>query len=488
VVGLQGYKILHSIGSGGMGSVYAAEREATGERVAIKFVNSPDTTINEHLKARMAREARAVSHLASPHLVRVFDVGQDDETGLTFLVMELLAGEDLQHLLDRAAPLSPSAALAVVAQACAGLQVAHEAHVVHRDVKPANLHLTRGEGGEITVKVLDFGVAKVKMDEALGSGAHNLTRTGSILGSPLYMSPEQARGAKSIDHRADVWSLGVVLYHALAGRTPFQDVDALGELIMTICQKPAPLVQDFAPWISPGVAAIVHKALRIDREERFPSAAAMGAEIAKLLPQGSRITDATLTSVGSSDKSLVATRLIVTGPSSSPPSVSSAAVSAPSLASLASLPPTSIADHASTAGLANSRETEISRKRGWGVRGAIAAAAALALIAGVVHFTFRFQSDPPAAASSPLPEPVVAGSQVATPAPPTVEARTPESPRTPVTASAAVVVSQVAPPASTTVPSAKATVKVSAKPPASAPTAQPKTPPPPDSASFGGRE
>jgi serine/threonine-protein kinase len=482
VVGLQGYKILHSIGSGGMGSVYAAEREDTGERVAIKFVNSPDTTINEHLKARMAREAQAVSRLASPHLVRVFEVGQEHETGLTFLVMELLLGEDLQHLLDRAAPLAPSAALAIVAQACAGLQVAHEAHVIHRDVKPANLHLTRADDGEITVKVLDFGVAKVKMDEALGAGAHALTRTGSILGSPLYMSPEQARGAKTIDHRADVWSLGVVLYHALAGRTPFQDVEALGELIMTICQKPAPLVQDFAPWISPGVAAIVHKALRIDPAERFPSAAAMGAEIAKLLPEGSRITDATLTSVGPRDKSLVATRLIVTGPSSLPPSTSNAAVSASSLPSLASLPLTSIADHASTAGLANSRETEVTRKRGWGVRGAIIAAAALAVIAGVVRFTFRFQTDPPAASSAPLPEPVVAASQVTAPEPPAVDGGA-DLPATPPRASAAVAASQTAP-----VASARPTAKVATRPPPSAPSAHPKTPPPPDSATFGGRE
>ncbi|MEJ7729179.1 MAG: serine/threonine-protein kinase [Polyangiaceae bacterium] len=483
MVGLQGYKILESIGSGGMGSVYAAEREGTGERVAIKFVNSPDTTINEHLKARMAREAQAVSRLASPHLVRVFEVGQDHETGLTFLVMELLPGEDLQHLLDRAAPLAPSAALAIVAQACAGLQVAHEAHVIHRDVKPANLHLTRGDGGEITVKVLDFGVAKVKMDEALGAGAHALTRTGSILGSPLYMSPEQARGAKTIDHRADVWSLGVVLYHALAGRTPFQDVEALGELIMTICQKPAPLVQDFAPWISPGVAAIVHKALRIDPAERFPSAAAMGAEIAKLLPEGSRITDATLSSVGPRDKSLVATRLIVTGPSSLSPSTSSAAVSAPSLSALASLPPTSIADHASTAGLANSRETEITRKRGWAVRGAIIAAAALAVVAGVARFTDRFQTEPPPAPSAPLPEPVVAGSQVTAPQPPAVDAGA-ELPATPPAASAAVVASQTAPP----VASARPTAKVATRPPGFAPSAHPKVPPPPDSATFGGRE
>src|SRR5262249_24458096 len=156
------------------------------------------------------------------------DAGTDAETCLPFLVMEYLEGEDVQHLIKRLGPLSPDLALRIVAQACLGLDRAHEARIIHRDIKPANFFLAKAgfdtHPAQRVVKLLDFGIAKIAPDPSYDSGeTAGLTRTGSMLGSPLYMSPEQARGHKDIDRRADVWSMGVVLYQALTGRTPHQD-------------------------------------------------------------------------------------------------------------------------------------------------------------------------------------------------------------------------------------------------------------------------
>jgi eukaryotic-like serine/threonine-protein kinase len=178
-----------------------------------------------------------------------------------------------------------------------GVAKAHEAGVIHRDIKPANIFLAQGVGGAVgvrTVKVLDFGVAKIRRDpgDVGGDGTSGgLTRTGSILGSPLYMSPEQARSVKNIDHRSDLWSLGVVLYQSLAGRTPFDHISGLGDLILALCSELPPPVQQFAPWVSPDIARIIDQALRIDPRERFQTATEMLDAVQELLPVGSELRD-----------------------------------------------------------------------------------------------------------------------------------------------------------------------------------------------------
>ena len=280
------YQIIRLLGAGAMGSVFEAEHKGTGRRVAIKVINSGDITRDEQLVGRFQREAKAAGAIDTQHITQVLDTGRDRETNLPFLVMEFLSGEDVQVLLKRLGPITPDLALRIVAQACLGLQKAHEAKVVHRDIKPANLFLAHRDAGEIIIKLLDFGIAKVKMDQANEAEGNELTRTGSMLGSPLYMSPEQARGNKSIDHRADIWSLGVVLYQALTGRTPYQHITALGQLIIAICSEMPQSVQDFAPWVPPEVAAVVHRALQYDPDLRFQSAADMFAAIRQLLPYG----------------------------------------------------------------------------------------------------------------------------------------------------------------------------------------------------------
>jgi eukaryotic-like serine/threonine-protein kinase len=306
------YRITRQLGAGAMGSVYEAEHTATGRRVAVKVISSADLAKDQKTVDRFKREARAAGAIDTQHITQVTDAGMDRELGFPFLVMELLAGEDLQHLLKRVGPVAPDLVLRIVAQACLGLQKAHEAQVVHRDIKPANIFLARRDAGEVIIKILDFGIAKMKMDQSGDPEANGLTQTGSMLGSPLYMSPEQARGMKDIDHRADIWSLGVVFYQALCGRTPYQHATALGELIIAICSEFPPQVQDFAPWVPPEIAAIVHRAIRQNREERYQSADEMFAAMRPLLTHGWSISQDVLVPLQDSTKQLVAPRFSLT--------------------------------------------------------------------------------------------------------------------------------------------------------------------------------
>ncbi|WP_437734241.1 protein kinase domain-containing protein [Sorangium sp. So ce1335] len=277
------YTLVRLLGRGGMGAVYEAEDTEQKRRVAVKVMNA-EILHRRSAMERFEREARAASAIETEHIVRVLDAGVDGETGAPFLVLELLQGEDLAQLLQRLGPLPPRLALRIVAQACVGLQKAHDAGVVHRDIKPANLFLARRDDGPgLLVKVLDFGVAKIRPPHEPHRDTSGLTRSGSMLGTPRYMSPEQARGIKDIDHRTDVWALGIVLYHALAGRTPTEDVEAFGDLIAAlVADLPTP-VQEFAPWVAPEVAAVVDGALQYQPVARYPSASAMLEAIVPLL-------------------------------------------------------------------------------------------------------------------------------------------------------------------------------------------------------------
>jgi eukaryotic-like serine/threonine-protein kinase len=279
------YRLLRLVGEGGMGSVYEAEPLHGGEpRVALKLLDPSVLDGDDALLARFHREVRAASALDTPHVVRVLDSGTDPETDAPYLVMEMLRGEDLAQLLERVGCLAPDAVLRIAAQVCLALERAHGAGVIHRDIKPANLFLARREGGDVVVKILDFGIAKMK--PAPGEPAWNLTKSGSVLGTPRYMSPEQSRASRSLDPRTDLWSLGMVLYHALSGHPPHHDAPDLAGLILAIALSPPRLSPELAPWVPPEVAAVVHEALEIDRARRFPSATAMLDAIRPLLPGG----------------------------------------------------------------------------------------------------------------------------------------------------------------------------------------------------------
>jgi eukaryotic-like serine/threonine-protein kinase len=269
------YVVDRRLGAGAMGSVYAArgQSDAGGApaRFAIKALLAATTAKGdaEERRARFLREAAVSASIRHPNVVPVVDHGIDEGTGIPYLVMPLLVGEDLASLLERVGCLEPETAIALVVQACEGLAAAHALGVVHRDVKPSNLFL-EGTGDSVVVKITDFGLAKA-LDEAPGSpGA--LTGTGRFMGTPQYVSPEQAISAKHVDLRTDVYSLAMSLYHALAGRPAFAYVRSFMGLVLELTAREAPPLQEAVPWVAPQIARIVHAALKRDPLARCPSA------------------------------------------------------------------------------------------------------------------------------------------------------------------------------------------------------------------------
>ncbi len=273
------YEVVRELGRGGMGVVYEAKHGTTGRRVAVKEIVGDAAKKDKKLLERFQREARATGAIESKYIAPVHDAGSDPQTNHPYIVMELLEGTDLENLLERSGPLPESIAVRVVAQACAGLVRAPAAGVVHRDIKPANLFLAKRDD-EVVVKVLDFGVARMK--DNVTEQPNKLTSTGVMLGTPLYMSPEQVQGAKDLDHRTDLWALGIVLYEALTGTTPHSDAETLGALVVAICAKPAKPLKKQWPHVSDGVAKIVDKAILLDPAARYATAEEMLADLQTL--------------------------------------------------------------------------------------------------------------------------------------------------------------------------------------------------------------
>ncbi len=250
-----------------MSAVYEAH-DGEGHKFAVKVMNREIAVRSTAAVTRFINEARATASLQSPHIVAVLDGGVDQELRLPYLVMELLRGFDVEGLLQRHGPLDPTAAVRIVIQAAQGLSAAHAAGIVHRDIKPSNIFLEERADGSFLVKVCDFGTAKITDPQG-----NQITRTGALLGSPLYMSPEQARSSKHVDSRADVWSLGITLYRLLCGRTPHESCATFADLVTAIASQNTPLLQDFAPWVEPGLATVVHAALLRDPSSRWPTVA-----------------------------------------------------------------------------------------------------------------------------------------------------------------------------------------------------------------------
>jgi len=250
--------------------VHRAEHLETGRVVALKLVREVGDSIEQRevWLERFRREARAIGRLDTPHVVQVLDAGRDAESGAPFIAMELLEGQDLKAVLGSNGILPPSVALRLVGQACRGLAKAHAAGVVHRDIKPGNLFIARQADGGSLVKVLDFGIAKLA-EHAVGE---DLTKTGHHLGTPRYMSPEQAQGLKNVDARSDVWALGIVLYRCLAGVTPFDGYCAPGQLIVAISTRDAPPLSSRISGLPEEVHALVHRCLSRRPRERHADA------------------------------------------------------------------------------------------------------------------------------------------------------------------------------------------------------------------------
>ena len=270
------YLVGRQLGRGGMGAVYLARHVSLGQEVALKVlsINSPDLT------ERFFREARAAARMQSDYVVRVSDIGQADDAG-PYMVMERLVGTDLAAMLESGGPLSVIEAVDAIVEASAGLGEAHALGIVHRDIKPSNLFLADRPGQPSIVKVLDFGISKVT---ELDGEAQKLTETRTMMGSPYYMSPEQLRSAKDVDARADVWSMGVVLYELLSGRTPFEG-ETVGAVFANILEVKPPPLRELRPDIPPELAVAVERCLMRERSARFSN---IGELALALVPFGSR--------------------------------------------------------------------------------------------------------------------------------------------------------------------------------------------------------
>jgi serine/threonine-protein kinase len=274
------YRFERVIGEGAMGTVIAAHHELLDVPVAVKIL-SLDLAGKQNFVDRFLREARAVARLKSEHVARVMDVGTLP-TGQPFIVMELLEGADLERRLAREKRLPVSEAADFVLQALEAIAHAHSAGIVHRDLKPANLFITLSPDGREVVKVLDFGIAKLVDRQAIdkeGKRSGALTGDHAALGSPSYMSPEQVRDSGSIDHRADLWALGTILYELVTGAPAF-DGQSAGEIFGAILHsKPAPLSK-LLPDPPPMFEEVIAKCLEPDREKRWGDAAQLARAIA----------------------------------------------------------------------------------------------------------------------------------------------------------------------------------------------------------------
>jgi eukaryotic-like serine/threonine-protein kinase len=254
------------IGQGGMGSVWSATHLDLGHRIAIKLVSREFVRSPEALR-RFDAEAKAAAKLQSRHVVQIYDTGLlEDAT--PYIAMELLSGENLQQRIERTGALSLAETVTILSQCCKALARAHALRIVHRDIKPDNIFLSRSaDDDEYVVKILDFGVAKLSAGE---SGDPSSTKTGTVLGTPLYMSPEQARGLKSIDHRTDLYSLGLVAYTMLTGRIAFSG-ESFGDILLKICTEPLPSIGS-AVAIPPAIEAWFQRACARDPVARYPNA------------------------------------------------------------------------------------------------------------------------------------------------------------------------------------------------------------------------
>jgi serine/threonine-protein kinase len=260
------YRVESTLGFGGMGLVIRANNIALNERVAIKVLRE-DVQLDEDNITRFVREAKNAVRLKSEHVARIHDVGKFED-GRPYMVMELLEGLDLGKILLDEGRIEPIRAVDLVLQACDAIAEAHSLGIIHRDVKPTNLFVTKRRDGTDLLKVLDFGISKAVLGQEM-----SLTQTSSMLGTPAYMSPEQMRSARTADPRSDIWSLGTVLYELVEGRLPF-DAENFAELcVMVATEPPAPMKH------APQLSEIVMRALEKNAEDRFQSVGELAQDL-----------------------------------------------------------------------------------------------------------------------------------------------------------------------------------------------------------------
>ncbi len=263
------YRIVRELGSGAMGAVYEGENVRIKRRVAIKVL-LPGVADREDTVRRFEREAQAAGRIGSDHIVEVLDLGTLPDGGL-YMVMEFLEGMTLGERIRSRGRLDATEIIPITQQLLMGLELAHEAGIVHRDLKPDNVYLCSLHGGqEDFVKILDFGISK--FNPLNTDDGHSMTKTGTVMGTPFYMAPEQAKGARDIDHRSDLYSVGVILYEAITGQVPFH-AGTFNELIFKIVLETPPPPENFVPDLDPAFSMLIRRAMSREPADRFQTAA-----------------------------------------------------------------------------------------------------------------------------------------------------------------------------------------------------------------------
>ncbi|HEX3849974.1 MAG TPA: protein kinase [Polyangiaceae bacterium] len=281
------YRLSRRLGEGAMGEVWQAEHLTLKSQVAVKFIQF-DTASHPEALPRFLREAQAAASLRSPHVVQILDHGVDD--GLPYIAMELLDGETLAARLARGGHLAPSEVAQIMTHIGRAIARAHEAGIVHRDLKPDNVFLVKNDDEQLA-KVLDFGIAKSGGVSSLSAPALAETRSGAVMGTPHYMSPEQTEGAKGIDFRSDLWAMGVIAFECMLGRRPFE-AETLGGLLLSICTKPMPIPSELGN-VPAGFDAWFAQACARDVNQRFTSAKEAAQSLKSVCDKSAPVTSAT---------------------------------------------------------------------------------------------------------------------------------------------------------------------------------------------------
>jgi serine/threonine-protein kinase len=280
------YAIIELIGEGGMGAVYLGKHATVEKKVAVKVLHPHLAAAHPQIAQRMLNEAKAAAMIGHPDIVDILDYGETDD-GYHFLVMELLCGKEMRELIDERSRLDKHLTLAIADHLLSALAAAHEKGIVHRDLKPDNIFLHVTRAGHYQIKLLDFGISKFTANQEM-----RLTQTGAVMGTPYYMSLEQAQGRTDVDHRTDIYSAGVIVYQALTGKLPFVGENPNQVIVKILSGEFAPL-DELCPELEPELVEVVHKAMALDRSARYTSAQELKAALRPHWdPQHSSITEA----------------------------------------------------------------------------------------------------------------------------------------------------------------------------------------------------